>query len=174
LSARTFGSFAAGVVGAGRAGEKVAARAGLVSRLDHVRVDEDGAQAFHAETLDEAHAAHVGGEVVDFHRAFADAMAVGLDAHVQAEIFHAGHVQIPLVKRLLVHRADVGKTLFLEIKREVAGDESARAGDDDQIILLQGRPFPRLVYFPMALVCGRTLSPIHPTRRSNTLWTFLA
>ena len=42
-----------------------------------------------------------------------------------------------LMKRLLVHRADVGKAFLFEIKREVAGDETARAGDDDQIVLLQ-------------------------------------
>ena len=46
-------------------------------------------------------------------------------------------MQIPLVKRLLVHRADVGETFLLEIQGEVAGDEAARAGDDNQIILLQ-------------------------------------
>ena len=129
------------VVGAGGAGEKIAARAGPVGGLDHVGVDENGAQAFHAETLDETHAAHVGGQVIDFHRAFADALAVVLVAHVQAEVLHAGNVQIPFVKRLLVHRADVGEALFLEIQGQVAGDESARAGDDDQIILLQRRVF---------------------------------
>ena len=102
-----------------------------------MRVDENGAQAFDAETLDETHAAHVGGEIVNFHRAFADALAVVLVAHVQAEVLHAGNVQIPFVKRLLVHRADVGEAFVLEIQREVAGDESARAGDDDQIVLLQ-------------------------------------
>ena len=102
-----------------------------------MRVDENRAQAFDAEAFDETHAAHVGGEVIDFHRAFADALAVVLVAHVEAEVLHAGHMQIPLVKRLLVHRADVGETLLLEIKGEVAGDESARAGDDDQIVLLQ-------------------------------------
>ena len=95
------------------------------------------AQAFDAETLDETHAAHVGGEVIDFHRAFADALAIVLDAHVEAEVLHAGHVQIPFVKRLLVHRADVGEAFFGEIQGEVAGDESAGAGDDDQVVLFQ-------------------------------------
>ena len=30
---------------------------------------------------------------------------------------------------------------LLEIKGEIAGDEAARPGDDDQIILFQGRVF---------------------------------
>jgi len=136
------------VVGAGRAGIKITARAGLVGGLDHVRVDENRAQTFHAEPLDETHAAHVGGEIVNFHRALADAMAVGLVAHVQADVLHAGNVQIPLVKRLLVHRADVGEAFFREIAGEVAADEPAGAGDDDQVVLLQ-----RGVLFNYAFRC---------------------
>ena len=79
--------------------------------------------------------------LIDFHRAFADALAVVLVAHVEAEVLDAGHVQIPLVKRLLVHGADVGEALLLEIQGQVAGDEAAGAGDDDQIVLLQRRVF---------------------------------
>ncbi len=60
-----------GVVGAGRRGEEVALGAGPVGGLDHVGVDEDAAQALDAEVLDEAHAAHVGRQVVDLHRALA-------------------------------------------------------------------------------------------------------
>ena len=68
-------------------------------------------------------------------------MAIRLDAHIQTEILDAGNVQIPFVERLFVHRADVGKSFFCEIQCEVARDEPARAGDDNQIILLQGRIF---------------------------------
>ena len=68
-------------------------------------------------------------------------MAVGIVAHIEAKILDAGHMEIPFIKRLLVHGADVGETLLLEIQGEVAGDESARAGDDDQVILLQRRVF---------------------------------
>ena len=42
-------------------------------------VDEDAAQALDAEVLDEAHAAHVGGEVVDLLGALDRLDGVGLD-----------------------------------------------------------------------------------------------
>ena len=100
-------------------------------------VDENGAQAFDAEAFDEAHAAHVGGQVVDLHGAFANSAAIGLNAHVQTQILNAGNVEIPFVKRLFVHRADVGKAPLLEVPCEVAGNKPARAGDDDQIVFLQ-------------------------------------
>ena len=116
-----------GVVGAGRGGIKITAGAGAVGLLDHVRVDEDGAQALHAKPLDETHAAHVGRQVID------------LVADVQAEIFHTVHRQIPFIQRLFVHRANAGEALFLEIKDQVAGNEAAGAGDHNQIIFLQDR-----------------------------------
>ena len=75
--------------------------------------------------------------LINLNRAFTNATAVGLVADVQAEVLHSGNPEIPFVKWLFVHRTDVGKTLLLEIQREVAGDESARAGDDDQIVLFQ-------------------------------------
>ena len=50
-------------------------------------------------------------------------------------------MQIPFIQRLLVHGPDVGKTLLLEIQGEVAGNESTRASDDNQVILLQRRVF---------------------------------
>jgi hypothetical protein len=81
-----------------------------------VGVDQDAAEAFDAEALDEAHAAHVGRQVVDFHRAFADATAVLLVAHVQAEVFHAGMVLIPLGQRLLVHRANAGEPFLVKYR----------------------------------------------------------
>ena len=90
-----------------------------------------------AEPLDEPHAAHVGSEIIDFHRTFADVAAVILMADVQAEVLDTGHVQIPFVKRFFVHRADVGEALLFEVTDQVARDESTRAGDDQQVIFLQ-------------------------------------
>ena len=97
-------------------------------------------------------------------------MTVGLVAHIQAEVLDAGDVEIPFVKRFLVHRADVGEAFFLKVKSEVAPDKSAAAGDDDQIVLLQRRiffhdPF-RLFHIRYSLVelCGDKL---HWTRREG-------
>ena len=62
-----------------------------------MRVDQNGAQAFHAKALDEAHAAHIGRKIVDLDSALADALAVVLDANVQAKNLHAGNVKIPFI-----------------------------------------------------------------------------
>ncbi len=44
------------------------------------------------------------------------------------------------------------KPFFLEIKRQVAADETAGAGDDNQIILFQVLgPFRQVVLFPYQL-----------------------
>ena len=100
-------------------------------------VDQDRAQALDAVALDEAHAAHVRGQVVDLDRAFAGPHAIGVLAQVQAQAFDARHTLVPFGQRLLVDRPDVGETLVVEIAGQRAGDEAARAGDHDQIVLLQ-------------------------------------
>ena len=142
MRARTFGILLEqGVVGAGRGGIEIAAGAGPVGGLDHVGVDENGAEAFHAEAFDKTHAAHVGGEIVNLDGAFADAVAIILIADIQAEVFHAGHREIPLIERFLVHGADAGEAFFLEVPGEVAGDEATGAGDDDQVIFFEGGVF---------------------------------
>jgi hypothetical protein len=41
-----------------------------------MRRDEDAAEAFDPELLDEAHAAHIGGEIIDFDSALDNALAV--------------------------------------------------------------------------------------------------
>ncbi len=68
--------------------------------------------------LDEAHAAHVGRQVVDLHRAFHRPPAVFVFAQIQAQALDARHALVPLGQRLLVHRADAGETLLVEIARE--------------------------------------------------------
>ncbi len=67
-------------------------------------------------------------------------MAIGLVADIEAEVLDARHLEIPFVERLLVHGADAGEALLAEVAREVAADESAAAGDDDQVISLDRGP----------------------------------
>ena len=104
-------------------------------------VDEDGAQAFHAEAFDKAHAAHVGRQIVNLDGAFADAVAIIFIADIQAEVLHPGHRKIPLIEGFLVHGADAGEAFSLEVAGEVAGDEAAGAGDHYQIVFLEGGVF---------------------------------
>ena len=87
---------------------------GAESGLDQVGVDQDGAQALHAETLDKAHPAHIGGQVVDFHRALNRAHCIFFLAQIHAEHFGAGYALVPLRQRFLIHGADFGKALFVE------------------------------------------------------------
>ena len=60
-----------GVVDAGATGVEEAVDFGFERGLEHVGVDEDREHAEGFVVFDEAHAAHVGGEIVDF----ADAVA---------------------------------------------------------------------------------------------------
>ena len=125
------------VVGAGRGREEVAPGAGPIGGLDHVRVDEDAAQALHAEVLDEPHAAHVGGEVVDLDGTLGRADGVGLVAQVHREALDTRHALVPLGQGLSIDGPDPGVAKVVEVARERAGDEPARPGDDDQVVTLE-------------------------------------
>ena len=125
------------VVGAGGAGEEVALHAGAVGGLGEVRVDEDAAQALHAEVLDEAHAAHVRGEVVDLHRALDGVDGVLLVAEVHGDRLDARHAQVPVGQGLAVDGPDVRVALLREVARQRPGDEAARPGDDDEVVLAE-------------------------------------
>ena len=82
-----------------------------------MRVDQDVAQALDAEPLDEAHAAHVGREVVHLRRAVDGAPAVGFEAQVEADALDAGDALVPLRQRLLVDRADPPASALVEVAR---------------------------------------------------------
>src|SRR5579862_9550811 len=99
-------------------------------------VDENTAQAFDAKPLNEAHPTHVRGEIVDLHCTFADTVAIGLVADIQRNVLNLRHGQIPLVQRLLVHGPNASETFVLEIKREIAANETSAARDHDQVIFL--------------------------------------
>ena len=80
--------------------------------------------------LDEAHAAHVGGQVVDPIGAIG-----GLDTgffvlEVEGEVLGLGEALIPLPLRLFVDGADFVSLLEHGFD-EVAADESTGAGDED-------------------------------------------
>ena len=144
------GFFEAGVGGVGLFFAVIDAGAGGVEELvdavvagghEHVGVDEDAEHAEGFVVFDEAHAAHVGGEVVDDFGVFADELA-GVDAlDVHDEVFDVSVELIPVVEGFLVDGADVGVSLLLEEFDEVAADESAGSGDDCfafQVVILVG------------------------------------
>ena len=86
--------------------------------------------------LDEAHAAHVGGEVVD-HRAHPSRAARAGVAKVagQPQVLDVVEALVPLVERLDVDRADLGVATLLQNADQMAADEAAGAGDNHKIIL---------------------------------------
>ena len=83
--------------------------------------------------LDEPHAAHVGGEVVDDGGSLQRGDAVFTPAEIQLEVFHALVDLVPMLERLDVHRSDAGLPLPFEIGDEVPADEASSAGNNRQI-----------------------------------------
>ncbi len=85
--------------------------------------------------LDEAHAAHVGGQVVDH----AGALGGGPAGLEQGEVAHlvldAGRLLVPLGERLHVDGADPAVAALLQDAHQVTTDEATRASDDHEIIL---------------------------------------
>ena len=78
--------------------------------------------------LDEAHAAHVGGEHVDLARAVGRAMRVLEQGEVGDDVLGVGVHLVPLLQRLDVDRADA-EPLLEQVGDQVAPDEAAAAGD---------------------------------------------
>jgi len=116
-----------------------------------VRVDEDAAQALDPEALDEAHPAHVCGKVVDFASAFDCTDTVVILAQVHRQALHAGRTLVPLGQWLLIDRANAREALIVEVARQCASDEAARASDDDEIILVDGCCCDRIVFHYLVL-----------------------
>ena len=85
--------------------------------------------------LDEAHAAHVGGEVVDH----LGALGGGAAGFEQGEVAHlvldAWRLLVPLAQRLVVDATDLGVAALLQHLHQMATDKAAGAGNDHEIIL---------------------------------------
>jgi hypothetical protein len=85
-------------------------------------------------SLDEAHAAHVGGEVVNHARTLGGG-AAGLE---QGEVAHlvldARGLLVPVVERLHVDGADLGMATLPQGTDQMSPDEATGTGDDHEII----------------------------------------
>src|SRR5262249_55142964 len=98
---------------------------------------QNATQALYSESLNEPHAAHVSGQIVNLNGSLADPMTVFLLAAIQAQALHARYAQIPFIKGLLIHRPNAPEAFLFEIQSQVAGNKSSRPSDDDQIIFSQ-------------------------------------
>ena len=123
------------VVDAGRGRIEEALGAGFLGGDQHVGADQHRQHALGLVGLDEAHAAHVGGQVVDHPGALGGGPA-GLE---QGEVAHlvldARRLLVPLAERLHVDAADLGVAALLQDANQVTADEATGAGDDHEIIL---------------------------------------
>src|SRR5277367_335537 len=124
------------VVDAGRGGVKKALCFVQDGRLEHVGVDEHGEHAERFVAFDKAHAAHVGGEIVNVAGPFGDSLATRFQIQIQGEVFDAGEVLIPLTEGLNVHSPDSRAAPRAQARYETAADESAGACDDYEFALI--------------------------------------
>ncbi len=92
-------------------------------------VDEHREHAGGLVVLDEAHAAHVGGEVEDLLDAVDRGPAGAELAQVEDEVLGAGVHLVPLAERLDVGRADL-VAAAQQVGDQPSADESATAGDE--------------------------------------------
>jgi hypothetical protein len=117
------------VVDTGRAGVEEAVNVGVSRRHQQVRVDEHREHAVGLVGFDEAHAAHVGREVVDGvdvldHRA----TVVEFRQVSLREELDALRNLVPLIERLDVSAAHLQSVLYKRLG-EVTPDKAARTGD---------------------------------------------
>ena len=91
----------------------------------------------HAERFiifDEAHAAHVRGEIEDLIGALANGIAVVLQIQVQHQVLDiVGHL-VPFIQRLDVHRPNLRESLPAKIRNQRSADESSRTCHDCQTV----------------------------------------
>ena len=110
----------------------------VAGRHEHVRGREHREHAQRLVVLDEPHAAHVGGQVEDVAGALDRRHCVGEQGHVEDTVVGLGMTLVPLVERLDVdaaHLVAVGN----QAGDEVAADEAAAAGDEDDAVGAHGR-----------------------------------
>ena len=121
--------FVAGV-DAGGGGVEEPGGAAVAGGHEHVGVDQDAEHAEAFVQLDEAHATHVGGEIVDPVGAI-DGLDAGVFVlEVKRQVLRLGEALIPLPLGLFVDGADLVSLLEHGFD-EVAADESTGAGHED-------------------------------------------
>ena len=98
-----------------------------------MRVDEHRKHAERFVVLDEAHAAHVCGKLVDLIHAVACGVTGVLLLQIGNDVVRRVMYLIPLLVGLDVHAANV-MALVEEFLDKVAADESAAAGDEDGLL----------------------------------------
>src|ERR1700678_117364 len=105
--------------------------------LQHVRVDQDGQHAQGFVVLDEAHAAHVGREVVNLVHALRGDFTIRFFVEIEGEILDVAKALIPLVDRLNVDCANISVALVAERRDEMATNKTAGSRNDYSLLCIQ-------------------------------------
>src|SRR5438046_1101774 len=95
--------------------------------LQHVRINQHGQHTKSLVVLNEAHAAHIGGEIVNFACALTHGIAVILQVQVQDEVFSLVTNLVPLLQRLDIHCSNPADASLAQIRNERAANESTRS-----------------------------------------------
>src|SRR5271165_2166085 len=85
--------------------------------------------------LDESHAAHVGGEIVDITGALGRCFAVLLFIQIQREILNVSVSLVPMRQRLDIDGANTFVALRPQGSNKSATDKATGAGDKDEIVM---------------------------------------
>ena len=90
--------------------------------------------------LNEAHAAHVRGEIIDFVHALGRKIAIFFEIEIKLQIFDIIESLIPFVHGFHVHSADLLIPLLPKFGDKVATNKPACAGHQNTILTFQIRP----------------------------------
>jgi hypothetical protein len=99
-----------------------------------VRADQHRQHAGRLVVLDEAHASHVGRQVVGFAGARAGPAAVGQVLQIQPQVFHVVETLMPFVERLAIDRPQMGVPATTQRGDQMSADKAARSRDNDAIL----------------------------------------
>src|SRR6516164_638140 len=93
-------------------------------------VDQDGEHAKSLIVLDEPHASHVRGEIVNLVRAFGDDFAISFEVEIQRNVFDVVEMSIPVLQRLVVDGTNRLAPLP-QRRNEITPDESTGTRDNN-------------------------------------------
>src|SRR5208283_3193539 len=85
--------------------------------------------------LDEAHAAHVGGQIVNITRALGGSLTILLVVEIQREIFNVPESLVPMIERLDVNSANTLVALRAQGGHEIAADKTTGTGYENEIVM---------------------------------------
>ena len=125
-----------GRVNAGGRGVEKAPHPRLARGHEQMRVDEHAEHAKGLVELNEPHAAHVGGQVVDLRRAFDGFFARFSFLEVELQVFDAVEPLIPFLEGFEVDRPQIRAALPKQVGDQVSPDKSTRAANDNFLALL--------------------------------------